>query len=86
MDNHIVLLCPHCDEYILIFLKELNCRIFRHGVYKDTLQQIDPHTPKEICDKLLEKKLIYGCGSPCKIIDENNNNEKIYKAIVCDYI
>ena len=41
MNNHIVLACPHCEEYILIFLKELNCRIFRHGVYKDTLQQIE---------------------------------------------
>ena len=86
MNNHIVLACPHCEEYILIFLKELNCRIFRHGVYKDTLQQIDPHIPKEICDKLLEKNLIYGCGAPFQVIDENKNNEKIYKAIVCDYI
>jgi hypothetical protein len=31
------------------------------------------------CDKLLLNKLIYGCGKPFKL-DENNN------AIICEYI
>ena len=87
MDNHIILECPHCNEYILIFLKELNCRIFRHGVYKNICQQIDPHMPKEICDQLFEQNLIYGCGKPFQVIDDNNvNNIKSYKAIICDYL
>jgi hypothetical protein len=28
--NQPVLLCPHCNEYIII--EKINCAIFRHGV------------------------------------------------------
>jgi len=80
-ENYIIINCPHCNDYILIYNKELNCRIFRHGVFKDTLQQIKPHLQKEECETLKNKDLIIGCGKPFKII---KNNE--YKAIICDYI
>lgn len=72
--------CPHCNEYIII--EEVNCAIFRHGVYKENLQQIDPHSSKVVCDELLEKNLIYGCGKPFRL-------EKIdskWISICCDYI
>lgn len=72
--------CPHCEEYVVI--EQINCAIFRHGVMKTNLAQINPHLAKSECDKLKEQDLIYGCGKPFKIVNENNE----WKAIECDYI
>jgi hypothetical protein len=58
--------CPHCGLPVEII--ESNCCIFRHGVYKDTLRQIDPHMPKEQCDALYESGKIYGCGQPFRLV------------------
>jgi len=69
--------CPHCQCYI--FIEKLNCRIFRHGVFKLSGQQIPPHLDKVECDKLISEQRIYGCGKPFRI-----NNELI--AEICDYI
>ncbi len=74
-----IIKCLHCNEKIEILESELNCRIFRHGVFKDTMEQIDPHGSKEYCDNLLVNNLIYGCGRPFRI---NLNNE----VEICDYI
>jgi hypothetical protein len=74
--------CPHCKEPIIIYLNEINCAIFRHGIYKETYHQIHPHMPKEECDRLILLNVIYGCGKPFRLIKE----EKNYKAEVCDYI
>jgi hypothetical protein len=41
---------------------ELNCAIFRHGVYKSNWQQVDPHAT-DIPDD------IYGCGMQFQIIN-----------------
>jgi hypothetical protein len=72
--------CPHCEEYIII--EQINCAIFRHGILKSNLIQIDPHLSKFYCDKFKEQDLIYGCGKPFKIVLENNE----WIAIECDYI
>jgi len=82
MQQYIIIQCPHCNDYVYVFLNELNCQIFRHGIYKKNYQQIDPHLPKEKCDFLIQNNLIYGCGKPFKVIKENEN----YNAIICDYI
>ena len=58
MQNNIVR-CPHCHNFIII--EKLNCGIFRHAMYINNGKQIDPHSSKEICDKLIKEKLIYGC-------------------------
>jgi hypothetical protein len=73
--------CPHCNTFI--FILELNCKIFRHGVFIATGQQIDPHCPKELCEMYLEKGLIYGCGKPFRIIETGEHG---WKAEQCDYI
>jgi len=52
--------CPHC--HITIEIIEINCGIFRCGVYKKTGEQIPPHLPKEQCDVLGDT--IWGCGKP----------------------
>lgn len=80
--DYIIVNCPHCKDTILIYLKELNCHIFRHGIYKDTHKQIDPHLDKKTCDFLLENNLIYGCGKPFEILQLNNN----FYAKSCGYI
>lgn len=72
--------CPHCYDFI--FIEELNCSIFRHGVMKIDNKQIDPHSSKEVCDNLFNKCEIYGCGKPFRIELINN----IYRTVICDYI
>jgi len=79
--------CPHCDQ--LIEIVELNCCIFRCGVYRQNQEQIPPHLPKSECDNLAEQELIFGCGKPFRIESFSNpekNNETSYKTIICDYI
>lgn len=67
--------CPHCDRTIEII--ELNCCIFRCGVYRhDMNQQIHPHLGKEACEDLVRQETIYGCGKPFQIIVEPNNDAK----------
>ena len=70
--------CPHCKIEIVVEKKDLNCKIFRCGIYKKTGKQIPPHSKKVLCDKLADDNLIYGCGKPF-----------IYKETyveICDYI
>lgn len=78
----LILKCPHCDNYVYIHKSELNCHIFRHGIYKDSFKQIDPHMKKEECDYLSRNKLIYGCGKPFKIV----KSEGKYNIEICEYI
>jgi hypothetical protein len=79
-DKHIIVKCPHCDDFVLI--EELNCRIFRHAVLIKTNKQIDPHASKELCDYYIKKNKIYGCGKPYQIIMQDEK----YIAIKCEYI
>ena len=72
--------CPHCNEFIII--EEINCKIFRHGVFRNNKMQIDPHSPKNICDYYIKNNLIYGCGKPFIL----TLNDGIYKTEICGYI
>ncbi len=67
--------CPHCNEEIII--QSVNCGIFRHCVYKDG-SDFNPHAPKELCEKVVKDKLVYGCAGPFKLVNG--------KAVKCDYI
>jgi hypothetical protein len=78
----IIVLCPHCNQEILIIENDINCAIFRHGILKKNFDQINPHETKTECDRLYEEKLIYGCGKPFQLVKKEN----IYETIVCDYI
>jgi len=53
--------CPHCG--ILIEIMAVNCGVFRCGVYRDTGQQIHPHSPVPI-----DPLLIWGCSYPFKLV------------------
>ncbi len=74
--------CPHCKLQFMVNEKELNCRIFRHAVFKANMEQINPHLPKKECDELVEKDLVIGCAKPSQIIKKGDE----YVAIECDYI
>jgi len=78
----IELKCPHCSEYFIVSINEINCGIFRHAVYKSNLLPIPPHENKINCDKLITDNMVYGCAKPFKIIKNNN----LYIAEICDYI
>ena len=75
-----IIACPHCDQNIEVL--ETNCCIFRCGILKLNYKQIDPHLPKIKCEILIHEDLIFGCGKPFKIINENNK----WISVVCDYI
>lgn len=79
MENLIVT-CPHCEDNILI--EKINCAIFRHGVFRSNMMQIPPHLPKTQCDELFEKRSIYGCGKPFRLVCNDNK----YEAEACDYL
>ena len=81
MSEDLFVLCPHCSQAIEII--ELNCCIFRCGIYKNNMQQIDPHTPKKICDALFINDQIYGCGKPFQIVTDASFSRV---AVVCEYI
>ena len=76
----ILITCPHCDT--LVYIEELNCCIFRHAVFKTTGEPIPPHTPRQVCDALLESGEIYGCAKPFQIVLEDG----VHVPKVCDYI
>ena len=77
--------CPHCGQVIEIL--ELNCRIFRCGIYKDSFQQIDPHLCKELCDSLAKQQKIFGCGKPFQLVDgKDSSGNPIFVSHQCGYI
>ncbi len=77
--------CPHCK--LIIEIIKLNCGIFRCGIIKNSMKQIDPHLPKEQCDLLVNNNVIYGCGKPFFVKQISIiNNEFYYEVSVCDYI
>jgi len=56
--------CPHCQGKVMVAHNEINCKIFRHAIYKNNGQFIGPHTPKEKCEQLLNQGKIRGCAKP----------------------
>jgi len=75
-----ILTCPHCKEFIIV--EQINCGIFRHATLKSNNTQINPHASKEECDNFINNHLIYGCGKPFRILQENDK----FIIEICDYI
>jgi len=74
--------CPHCKNCIIVNTNEINCGIFRHGVFKETGQQINPHETQANCEQLVESNLVYGCAKPFEIVKIADT----YQIKICDYI
>lgn len=84
MKNNIIYNCPWCNILNIVKIKELNCHIFRCGVFKDSGKQIDPHLPKKECIKIYKENKIYGCGNPYKIVFNEISHD--YEIVKCGYI
>ena len=80
--NELVFSCPHCEQPILIYENEINCMIFRHAVFKETMEQVDPHASKEMLDLLVMENKVYGCGKPFRLI----RNEGSFLIVECGYV
>jgi hypothetical protein len=80
MSDPILVNCPHCQQ--LIHIEQINCAIFRHAVYRNTYQQMNPHASKEECERAVQDQIILGCGKPFRV----QSSEKGLEAVVCDYI
>jgi hypothetical protein len=76
-----VVICPYCNEYV--WIEQINCGIFRHGIYKQNFEQIQPHASELECKRLVSEQLIYGCGQPFRVIIQLSG---IPIAEVCDWI
>jgi len=74
--------CPHCDMDFIVNRNDFNCMILRHGSYKGTMLNINPHLNKEECDRLFQNNEIYGCGKPLQIVENNGT----FDVIICSYI
>lgn len=82
MSDILILECPNCGEFFETSISTINCAIYRHGVIKNNMEQMNPHAPKNVCDTLKQTDKIYGCGKPFQVVKENES----YKAVKCDYI
>ena len=49
---------------VIIAPKEINCKIFRCGIFKKTLKPIPAHSSKANCLNFVKQNKIYGCGHP----------------------
>ena len=87
-DGFYYFFCPYvnCQLLIQVPVDQVNCQIFRHGMYISNAEQMNPHTPEPECDRIREKKdtVIYGCGLPFRMVCIDN--KKTYHVEICDYI
>jgi hypothetical protein len=70
--------CPHCQGLVQILA--IKCGIFRHGVFKSTGRQLNPHETKERCESFVARGVVEGCGKPFMISKTDRS------VAVCDYI
>jgi len=80
-DSSFQLTCPNCGGYFIVYPNQINCRIFRHGVYKHNREPMNPHASKSECDNLLLLDNIYGCAGPFEMIYADG----VWKTAICGY-
>jgi hypothetical protein len=80
--NAYIFTCVHCNLFVLVKVSDINCKIFRHGAFKDSGEPINPHETLENCNNLLQLNKVYGCCKPLQIIEIN----KELFATSCDFI
>lgn len=73
--------CPHCQNFFVVEESEINCRIVRHFAFRDGTQ-LNPHAPKQDCERVVQEDLGYGCAKPCFLTNEAG----VWEARMCDYV
>ena len=83
-----VFICLHCQQPFVIHGNDFNCRILRHGVFKENLQPIPPHATKDECNALVQSGTIYGCAGPLQIVAGGGagGGDGAWDVVICDYI
>jgi hypothetical protein len=71
-------MCPHCTGAVIVPPNMVNCKIFRHGIYKSSCLPINPHASKAECDRLFREGLIEGCGKPFRFTGD--------EVSICQYV
>ena len=46
----ILVKCAQCEKLVIINKKDIDCKIFIHGILKSNGEQIDPHLNKTECE------------------------------------
>lgn len=62
VDNHYTFWCPWCDGGVQVDQTQINCKIFRHGAFKNNGQQIGQHLPHNEAQNLVKDQQINACG------------------------
>jgi hypothetical protein len=75
--------CPHCSQTLIVNTNDINCGIFRHAVFKNNMQPINPHESEANCTQLVNNGLVYGCAKPFKLTKDSDDK---YHIESCDYI
>ena len=74
MSSDLYITCPHCDCIFMVLPNEINCRIFRHFVFKDSFEQLNPHASESECNRVVQENLGYGCAKPIELIRDGKDN------------
>lgn len=82
VDDFYVFECPHCSGCVIVQKSETCCCIFRHASYKDSGQQIGPHTSQSECERLQQEGLVRGCAKPFRFVHGN----PLHHVEPCGYI
>ena len=81
MDNDMLVFnCVWCGNIITVVLKDLNCKIFRHAIYKNNYEQVNPHMSESECNRLVISDSDM-CCKPFEIIEIDNK----YYVKKCEY-
>jgi len=70
-EDYFIVNCPHCNESIIIYRNEINCRIFRHAVFRASGEPVNPHLPQQDCERLVASSEVYGCCKPFLLNADN---------------
>jgi thioester reductase-like protein len=67
-------------------VSELNCTIFRCGIYVADGKQISQHMTRDAAMALVKSGLVIGCGNQYQIVYHNNPNKDLvhYVAEKCE--
>lgn len=59
-------LCPHCATLFEVTPADMNCRIFRHAVFRHSGHFVPPHASRAQCRAWVKHHQVWGCGGPLR--------------------
>jgi hypothetical protein len=75
--------CVWCQGMIEVPDSAIGCGIFRHAILRDTGQPINPHTPQQECERLVQLNLVRGCCQPFRFFLDTSGAPRVER---CAYI